>query len=134
MEKLSGPILDRIDLVLHIPRIDHTVFFNKSNQEEPSHTIQARVIHAVNIQQTRHPNKTLNGALTAPDIDTYCTLSKSQEQLLKAALKKGQLTGRSLHKVIKVARTIADLDKSKKLLDKHILESLHYKIAHCDML
>lgn len=131
-KRISGPILDRIDLHISVMPVDTTEFSdNQKNSEflEPSETIKQRVISARNKQAGRFKNEAIysNSQMKNAHIKKYCRLSKDVEAILRQASIKFQLSARSYMKMIKVARTIADLDNSDEICINHMAEALQYK-------
>jgi len=137
-KKLSGPILDRIDLHLNVPSVD----VNKLMVDQPrndgadsSATIKARVISARHIQTKRFKNfKNLhtNSDMKNKHIKLFATLTPSANLLLKQAVNKYALSARTYFRLIKVARTIADLVSCPEIADTHIAEALQYRIRAND--
>lgn len=125
--KLSGPIIDRIDLYVDVNEVKHDSLLHGS-QEEPSETIQARVQKARARQQERY-NEPLkhNASLSNRDIKRHAPLSPEAEQLLNQAAERLNLSARSYMRMIKVGRTIADLDDSERIELQHISEALQYR-------
>jgi len=122
--KLSAPFLDRIDLqieVLQISRED----LQKPSQSESSEVVKARVIAARNMQLNRQG--CANNVLNNKDIEKYCALSKEDEALLGQIMEKFKLSARAYHRILKVARTIADLEGSETIQTKHISETISYR-------
>lgn len=130
-KKLSGPILDRIDIHLDVPAIPvEKLTDHKNNEEaESSSTIRERVIKARSRQNSRFKDTTLtsNSEMTSKSIKEFVTLSDQCIALLKTAVVKFNLSGRSYHRVIKLSRTIADLSDSEEILPQHIAEALQYR-------
>ncbi|MDM8545788.1 YifB family Mg chelatase-like AAA ATPase [Candidatus Venteria ishoeyi] len=123
--RISGPLLDRIDLhvtVLNIPRAQRR---ESHTQREDSRSVQARVSAARERQLLRR-NKP-NHALNNTEIEYDCALSPADEQLLDSAIDKLGLSARAWHRVLKVARTIADLDAAPKIQSQHLSEALSYR-------
>lgn len=129
-KKVSGPILDRIDLQININTIDFEKAFQKSDKNE-NYTLKEKVIKARQIQSRRflnHPrNILLNSEMNINDIEKYCPLDDVQKAILKTAMEKYGLTMRSLHKTIKISRTIADIEESENIKPEHLTEALQYK-------
>lgn len=125
--KVSGPILDRIDIQVEVSNIKNNVLENA--KEESSEEIRKRVNQARNIQIKRYKDYNIfsNSELTPNLIDKFCTLTNKTDITLNKAIEKMKLTGRGLNRVLKVSRTIADLDCSKNIKEKHILEALQYR-------
>ena len=124
--KISGPLLDRIDLHIEVPAVPAkrlTAFHPK--QEETSQQVQQRVINARNKQVAR--GIACNAALNARDIVTHCALSEATQLLLSRALEKLKISARAYHRILKVARTIADLNNSDQIEGPHIAEAIQYR-------
>jgi magnesium chelatase family protein len=132
--KISGPILDRIDLWLPVPHVDYDTMTEKRERveetgEETKHVReqiarararQAKRFHGIGI--------VTNAEMTARDIDERIELTEPVRALLKTSAEKLKLSPRSYHRVIKVARTIADLNESDDIKEEHVLESLQYRV------
>ncbi len=132
LSKISGPILDRIDLQVEVKRLTENELITKC-QTESSKEIKERIIKAREIQLLRykkHKNSTIqsNANLTSKEINYFCTVDKGAESILKDAIKTFALTGRGYDRVLKVSRTIADLDSSDIIKDEHILEALQFRL------
>jgi len=124
--KISAPLLDRIDIHLEIPRVKLELLRTGNPQgEENSPTIKQRVNVARNIALSR-AGKT-NAFLTAPDIKTFCPLSESNHQILEQAIDRFGLSHRGYHRILKLSRTIADLDHSKTIEQNHLTEAISYR-------
>lgn len=123
-QHLSGPFLDRIDMLVHVPAIDYTSL-NSTQSSESSATVRKRVTAARQKQQTRAGK--LNSLLTVPEIERYCTLSQEHQQFLQQAIKKLNLSARAYHRLLKLARTIADLAHSERIEQPHLIEAIHYR-------
>lgn len=123
--KLSGPLIDRIDMWVEVSEIDHEKLLGKHKSGEDSDKIRDRVVEARKIQIKRE-GKT-NSELGAKNIGEKAKLTKNAEQILKASAKRLDLSARAFHRVIRLARTIADLDNSETVDEKHILEALQYR-------
>ena len=133
--KVNGPILDRIDLCAKTEQIDIISQRRSYKSEdktiiEDSKTIKERVDRAALIQFERYKDKSnkFNSGLENSELEKYCALSDSQEKLLGQAVKKLDLSARSYSRILKVSRTIADLDGSEIIRDEHILEALSFKL------
>jgi len=127
-KRLSGPLLDRIDLHVDVPPVIPTELTSGSPGES-SEVIRSRVTLARSIQTARYaasPRKT-NGELTPRDIEKSCVLQPEALNLLKEALARLSLSARSYFKIIKVAQTIADLSGKEAILPVHIAEALQYR-------
>lgn len=133
--KLSGPILDRLDMQIFVPEVDlATLTKNASLPMENSATIRARVIRA-RVRQAKRWSKlgfTTNHSLSSAQIKAFVPLTLAAQQILQKAAQKWQLSARSYFKLIKVARTIADLQELETdiITPDHIAESLQYRQLH----
>ncbi len=128
--KLSGPLLDRIDLHVEVPPVDRERLMEKRTGET-SRQIAARVAAARAIQAQRFPGRgsPVNSAMTSQDMEQCCHLDGPCESLLRSAIIDYGLSARAYGRVLKVARTIADLDASDKIREEHILEAIQYRQA-----
>jgi magnesium chelatase family protein len=131
-KRVSGPILDRIDLHIDVPPVDiRELAENQKASEflELSKKIRQRVIRSRDIQRQRFAGEKIfsNAEMKNPQVKKYCNLSKEAEQILQQAGIKFQLSARSYLKMIKVARTIADLAGSPEIETPHIAEALQYR-------
>lgn len=131
-KRISGPILDRIDLHIQVMPVDTAEFSdNQKNSEflEPSEKIKQRVVLARQMQETRFADEKIcsNSQMKNSHIKKYCKLQKDVEEILRQASLKFQLSARSYMKMIKVARTIADLDNADEITIAHMAEALQYK-------
>jgi len=131
-KRISGPILDRIDLHIAIQPVDTTEFSdNQKNSEllESSKAIKQRVVLARQKQEKRFEKDSIqsNAQMKNTHIKEYCKLTKDVEEILRQASQKFQLSARSYMKMIKVARTIADLEGAEEITISHMAEALQYK-------
>jgi magnesium chelatase family protein len=131
-KRISGPILDRIDLHIAVMPVDTEEFKgNQQNSEflEASSKIKQRVILAREKQRVRFADEIIhsNSQMKNNQIKTYCKLTSDVEEILRQASLKFNLSARSYMKMIKVARTIADLDNSEEIAVNHMAEALQYK-------
>lgn len=129
--KIAGPVLDRIDIEIYVPRVPYKKLLGKTESER-SETIRERVIHARSIQRKRFTNTKIqyNSRMSSAQVKKYCPLDKDIEDFLSNAMKKLHLSARSFFRIIKVARTIADLDYSENICKNHMTEALSYKSLH----
>ncbi len=121
--RLSGPLLDRIDLHIDVPRQPLTLL-QKDQTVEDSATVRTRVCQAHAVQQQRSGK--LNARLDANDIEAHCNLSEADASILQKAIDKLSMSSRSYHRALKLARTIADLDQSAVISTAHLTEALSY--------
>jgi magnesium chelatase family protein len=122
--KISGPLLDRIDLLIQVPAIEKSVLRN-SQQVENSNDVKKRVVAARDIQVAR--SQIPNSELTPKQIEQVCCLSDSDYQLLDVAINQFGLSARAYHRILKVARTIADLAGSTQIQTLHLSEAISYR-------
>jgi magnesium chelatase family protein len=125
--KLSGPLVDRIDLVIEVPRIKYEKLVARE-KENITQEIRERVIEARKIQEERFKKRKTNAQMDIPDIKRYCQLDSRSQTILKRYVDSGFLSVRGYHRVLKVARTIADLDNSENISFNHLSEALMYRI------
>jgi magnesium chelatase family protein len=130
LAKLSGPLLDRIDIQIDVPRLTPTELLASTAEEESSAQIRQRVIKARQIQAQRYKNDGIltNAELTSELIKKYCPIDEKSKELLKVAIVKYQLSGRRYDRVLKLARTLADLDLSENITQLHLMQALQYKM------
>lgn len=128
LSKISGPILDRIDVVAEAPRVDiHQL--SATMQNECSADIKARVMEARERQKYRYKNTAyrFNAEIGSGDIRTYCKLGTGEQKMMEEVFTMMNLSARAYHKVIKVARTIADLEGKDDICTEHISEAVCYR-------
>ncbi|MCG8051293.1 MAG: ATP-binding protein, partial [Candidatus Thiodiazotropha endolucinida] len=124
--RISGPLLDRIDMHVEVPRQPIPIGATQSNsREEGSEQIQARILVARRSQYERQ-GKT-NQALAGSEIDTHIRIDKPGQKLLQKAVDQLGLSMRAYHRIIKVARTIADLEASSAIHTQHLSEAIGYR-------
>lgn len=126
--KVSGPLLDRIDIHLEVPAIDYQSLTDKT-QGESSADLRERVADARSIQLSRFEGRgiTANSAIPRAMLEEFCPLTADAEQLLKVAFERLSLSARGYDRILKLARTIADLDKSAVISSNHISEAVQYR-------
>ncbi|MBW1616263.1 MAG: YifB family Mg chelatase-like AAA ATPase [Deltaproteobacteria bacterium] len=126
--KISGPLLDRIDIHIEVPAVPYQDLL-KRRASESSAKIMQRVIKARNIQTKRFAGAKIynNARMQSRHIKKYCELDRNSRSLLEAAIDKLGLSARAYNRILKVARTIADLEESKNILANHIAEAVQYR-------
>jgi magnesium chelatase family protein len=131
LSKLSGPLLDRIDIQVEVPRLSAEELMNMNSEEEESKTIRERVVKARKIQLERYKNDSIltNSNLNSKLIKKYCKLDETSQNILKAAVIKYQLSGRKYDRILKLSRTIADLEGSEEIKAVHLTQALQYKMS-----
>lgn len=127
-KKISGPLLDRIDLHISVPRLKYKEIFDDGIKRESSKEVQSRVSHARAIQSQRFGRTQTNNEMNTQQLKKECALSQECSDLLEKAANTYKLSGRSIHRLLKVARTIADLANTKHIELPHIAESLQYRL------
>lgn len=130
LEKLSGPLIDRIDLQLYVPALQYEQLKNNTTDNLSSTKLYQQVSEARKIQAERHSashDTNLNAHLSAQQVESKCILSKQAEQVIKDAFNKLHLSMRGYHKIIKIARTIADLEQSTIIQEHHVKEAVLYR-------
>lgn len=126
--KLSGPIIDRIDLYANVENIEHSRLLIKNvDKGHTSKNASDRVRAARNIQKNRYSNSKTNSSMNNRDIHKYANLDDTAKELLDKGAEKLELSPRSYMRTLKVARTIADLDQSSSIQAQHIAEALQYR-------
>ncbi|HEY0492156.1 MAG TPA: YifB family Mg chelatase-like AAA ATPase [Candidatus Dormibacteraeota bacterium] len=126
-DRISGPIRDRIDLQVRVLRQAAGELLGQSGDGEPSGVVRERVLQARARQQARRPRGPLNGSLTGPMLRRDAQLPAAARDLLETAAERLRLSGRAIHRVLRVARTIADLEGSPELELPHLAEALQYR-------
>ena len=129
--RISGPLMDRIDIQINVPRLTTDELIETDTNAETSEQIRIRVINARKIQKERYKtcgiltNSQLHGDL----IKKYCDIDNQSKEILKIAAIKYKLSGRRYDRVLKLARTIADLDNSEKIHSTHLTQALQYRLS-----
>lgn len=126
--KISGPMLDRIDMHVEVPALPKKVLLQSDLTAETSAIVRTRV-KATRELQLRRCGKP-NASLVSKEIDMYCNLETAENDFLEKAMEHYRMSARSIHRVLKVARTIADLVQAEKIQQEHLSEALHYRKLH----
>ena len=129
LDKLSGPLMDRIDLHVEVDGVTFDELHTNEKLEESSATIRERVNKARKIQLERFKgtNTKCNAKMTTEQVNEFCALSPESEELIKEAFTRLNLSARAYNRILKVARTIADLDNSENIEFQHIAEAIGYR-------
>lgn len=134
-KRISGPLLDRIDIHVEVPRVDYQKL-SGDRLGEPSESIRTRVEAARQIQRRRFSSAQTGGKsdsiacnadMRIAEIRKFCRLDETSESLLRAAMHQMNLSARAYHRVLKLARTIADLSESETIQPPHVAEALQYR-------
>jgi len=127
-KRISGPLLDRIDIHIDVPRVEYEKLTD-GRMGEPSSTIRGRVKRAREIQRERFKgtNLTCNAEMGPAEVREFCPLGEEEKALLRSAMRQLGMSARSFHKVIKLARTIADLSGSEEIDTPHLAEAIQYR-------
>jgi magnesium chelatase family protein len=128
-KRISGPLLDRIDIHIEAPRVDYDKLTEK-RLGEPSAAIQARVETARNRQRQRfqaQPGLTCNADMGPAEVRQFCALDDASRALMRSATSQLQLSARAYHRILKLARTIADLAAAEHIGPVHLAEALQYR-------
>ncbi len=123
--KISGPFIDRMDIIVEVPRIDHKQLAEETPPEQSSAYMREQVKKARERQIKRQG--VANASLSTADINTYCMLSESGTAMLNQAAQALNLSMRSYHRIQKLARTIADLDNCEQISDIHLAEAIQLR-------
>ena len=129
LNRISGPLLDRIDIHVEVVPVPVDTLSNETAAEK-SESIRKRVIEARKIQEQRFAsseNIHCNAQMTSKHLRSICKIDTAGQQLLKNAIHKLNLSARAYDRIIKVSRTIADLEKSEQILTEHLAEAIHYR-------
>ena len=138
-KRISGPLLDRIDIHIEVPRVDYEKL-SGDRVGESSECIRSRVQAARNIQHARFTNPESRGSnngsstdivcnadMRVGEIRQYCKLPEEGQSLMRAAMTQLNLSARAYHRILKLSRTIADLAGSEEIQSPHLAEALHYR-------
>jgi magnesium chelatase family protein len=127
--KISGPLLDRIDIHIDVPAVKFNELRGRSPEGDSSETIRERVMRARDVQLARFDGEGVfsNSAMSPKQIRTFCALDAQSEDLLEKAMLRQGLSARAHDRILKVSRTIADLDGSENIQPNHISEAINYR-------
>lgn len=127
--KLSGPLIDRIDLFVDVPQVKYDMLISP-DEENSSQKVRERVEKARSMQSKRFKDEkfSVNSEISIPKIKKYCEIDSRSQGLLRRYVDSGHLSARGYHRVLKVARTIADLEESEKILGRHVSEAVSYRL------
>ena len=127
-KRISGPLLDRIDIFIEVPRVDYDKLTDDT-QGESSEKVKTRIETARQFQHSRFKdlNITCNNEMTPVEVKGFCQTEPAAQSLLRTAMKQLQFTARTFHRILKLARTIADMDEADTIKANHLAESLQYR-------
>ena len=125
--KISGPLLDRIDLHLEVTELSDREL-TQTPYGESSETIRKRVEKARVIQEQRFRGKGCNSDMRPEQLQEHCQLNAESLQIIKQAIKELQLSARAYDRILKLARTIADLEESEDIQSYHLQEAINYRV------
>jgi len=123
--KISAPLLDRIDIHIEVPAVDISAISNTTCSSETNKEVKQRIDIAYKSQMQR--NGKLNALLTSRETETHCILNKTESNLLNQAMDKLKLSARAYHRILRMSRTIADLEKSVEIKTPHLTEAISYR-------
>ena len=127
LSRLSGPLLDRIDLFVQVEALEFDELSARSGAE-PSSQVKARVDRARAVQRERYGDGlTCNANLGRQELERWCALDQAGQKIMRGAFERMGLTARSYDRILRVARTIADLDDSETIRSEHLAEALQYR-------
>jgi magnesium chelatase family protein len=127
-KRISGPLLDRIDIFVDVPHID----YEKLTEDKPgesSDKVRDRVkaAHAIQLARFQETKLRCNADMTPKEVKEFCTVESAAQSLLRTAMKQLHLTGRAFHRILKLSRTIADMEHSDIIKTHHMAEALQYR-------
>ena len=130
LSKISGPLLDRIDIHIEVSPVSYDELAFRKKDGETSADIRSRVIEARKIQEARYKDEAgifNNAMLPSNRVHEYCEIPAAGQILLKAAMQKLNLSARAYDKILKLSRTIADLAGTEKIEIAHLAEAIHFR-------
>jgi len=128
LSRISGPLMDRIDIHIEVPALKYDELAQKKDAEK-SGTIRERVVKARNVQNERFKGRNIycNSGMNQKDLKKYCALDAASESILKRAIETLSLSARAYNRILKVSRTIADLNGKENISAQHIAEAVQYR-------
>lgn len=130
LNRISGPLLDRIDLVAEVPRVEFSDLAFRAGNESSS-AMAGRIMEARKIQEKRYKGTGIksNSELGIGGIDKYCSMGKREQEMLEKIYSMEGMGARTYHKIIKVARTVADMEGSSQIEERHLAEAVCYRMG-----
>lgn len=136
-KKISGPLLDRFDIIIEVPRLSSNEILAKNNNNNNENEIKNKILLCRQWQQKRFATLSnnkykmnpifTNSEMKIPEIEKFCSLTPEAEQFIKVAIDRFNLSGRAYHRILKIGRTIADLEQEEIINKNHLSEALQYK-------
>jgi magnesium chelatase family protein len=129
LNKISGPLLDRIDIHLEVTPVPFSEL-SSERVSEKSEAVRERVVKTRHVQEERFKDSKgvyCNAQMTSKMLKTYCKISEEGQQLLKTAMERLGLSARAYDRILKVSRTIADMDASNNIKTEHLAEAIQYR-------
>lgn len=128
LSRISGPLMDRIDIHIEVPALKYDELSQKKDAEK-SETVRSRVIKARKVQNERYKGRKIycNSGMTQKDLKKFCSLDEASNSILKRAIDTLSLSARAYNRMLKVARTIADLNGKENIAVEHIAEAVQYR-------
>ena len=123
--RISAPLLDRIDIHIEVPKLDASALDQQSPKGETSEAVRARVINAFEKQMNRCGKS--NAHLSNDEIQQHCLINEAEQRLLNTAMDKFNLSARAYHRILKLARTIADIENCEQIKTAHLSEAITYR-------
>jgi magnesium chelatase family protein len=129
--KISGPLIDRIDIQINVPPLKISEMADEQAKPESSYSIKQRVVAARDVQILRFKGLKVysNSQMSVREIKKFCLMDDAAKKTLRLAVEKMKLSSRAYDRVLKVSRTIADLDKSELIKSVHVAEALQYRLS-----
>jgi len=124
--KISGPLLDRIDMHIEVPRLSNISQLSSDDKSVESSDVIRQRVEKARLIQMRRVNKA-NSDMAVSEIDEFCSLDSKEQDFLLKTIEKFDLSSRAYHRILKVARTIADLDKQSQISLPHIAEAINFR-------
>jgi magnesium chelatase family protein len=126
--KISGPLLDRIDMHVEVPALSfEELRFSSTSTQEMSSVVQNRVVKARKKQQLRLGSMKTNALMSPSEMKQFCPLSTACEMLMRQAIDKLGISARAYHRIVKIARTIADLSEEERIEKNHLMEAISFR-------
>lgn len=125
--KISGPLWDRLDMHIEVPQLRYQDYMRDSSASEPSSSIRARILEARNVQYHRFGKTKTNAQLSSKEIKEHCKLDSAGIEVMRRVIETMGISARAHDRIIRVARTIADLGKSDRILNDHLMEAINFR-------